>query len=107
MSSDPGNDVHSMSHHGRRMGSSVTIPRGLGTDTCKLQNKQTRICLCLSDHPGFHCNMLQPHVEARAFPFHLHLNILIEKLPGHQLSMALCSQKALLVEHQYMFLVMA
>ena len=35
MSSDPGNDVHFMSHHGRRMGS-VTIPRDLGTDTCKL-----------------------------------------------------------------------
>ena len=39
--------------------------------------------MCLSDHPGFHCNMLKLHVEAKAFQFHLHLNVLMVKLPGH------------------------
>ena len=36
MTSDPGNDVHSMFHHGKRMGSSAIIAGGLCTDTSKL-----------------------------------------------------------------------
>ena len=36
MTSDPGNDVHSMFHHSKRMGSSATIAGGLCTDTSKL-----------------------------------------------------------------------
>ena len=63
--------------------------------------------MCLSDHPGFHCNMLKLNVEAKAFQFHLHLNVLMEKIPGHQLSLALRFQEALLVEHWFMTLVMA